>query len=571
MELRKKTLIIISLTLVCMILLIYAASQAILLQSYTDIENREVTSALNSSLNEINYDLSTLDSVTVDYAYWDDTYSYVRNGSPGDYIESNFVEATMLNQKLNVVVIVNASDQVVYARGYDLDKKEDAPVPAGVEESLAGVSPLIRSSTTGSLHGLIILSGCPMMISAYPIMKSDGKGMSAGTMIMGRFLDDSEVGVIRNISGLSIAVHPYAETDMPPGFKPAEGLAAKGNGIVITPADDDTIDGYVLIRDIYGNPALVLRVDEPRTVYHQAQNALLYIITSLLVAGLVFSIVMIFFLEKMVISRMIRLNKSVSRIGLDTDISARVPADGDDEVAQLGDTINRTLDALETSRQKLQDEEQRLRSLVENLSDMVWEMDVDRRFTYVSPRSREVMGYEPGDLLGKNPFLLMRQGEGDRLIRVIGERIARGDIPVHVELEIPRPDGRPTFLEASGTPILGPAGKIVGYRGIARDIGERKRAEERLANARLSLERSLKFTEALLSAIPTPVFYKDRAGRYLGCNRAFSDMMGVTVEQIKGKTVDELWPDEHAAVYYRKDLELIENPAIQYLRFQGAG
>ena len=480
MRLRKKTLIIICLTLIGMILLIYAASQMILTASYTGIENREVRSEINGSLSEINYDLSTLDSVTVDYAYWDDTYSFVKNGGLEGYVQSNFVDATMLNQKLNAIVIINASDQVLYARGYDLKRTEDAPVPEGILASLSAGSPLIRSSATGSLHGIIMLQGGPMLISAYPILKSDGEGASAGTLIMGRFLDDREVGVLRNMSGISIAVHPFSEAGMPPDFEPATGLAASGTDVVIAPVDADTVRGYTLIRDIYGNPALVIRVDEPRTVYQQSQNTLIYIITSLLISGLVFSIVTIFFLEKMVMSPVIRLNESVGRIGLDTDISARVSAGGDDEVAQLAVTINRTLDALEASRQQMLDKEQRLRNLVENLSDMVWEMDVDRRFTYVSPQSMEVVGYEPGDLLGKNPFTLMREGDEGRVIQVIREQITRGEIPVLVEIEISRPDGRMTRLEASGVPIVGPDGKVAGYRGIARDIGERKRAEEAL-------------------------------------------------------------------------------------------
>ena len=59
---------------------------------------------------------------------------------------------------------------------------------------------------------------------------------------------------------------------------------------------------------------------------------------------------------------------------------------------------------------------------------------------------------------------------------------------------------------------------------LKAEIAERKRAEERLKNTRFRLERALNFTEALLTAVPTPVFYKDVEGKYLGCNRAFSEL-----------------------------------------------
>lgn len=96
---------------------------------------------------------------------------------------------------------------------------------------------------------------------------------------------------------------------------------------------------------------------------------------------------------------------------------------------------------------------------------------------------------------------------------------------------------------------------------------ERKLAEEKLKKAHLLQERTLKFTEALLSAIPTPVFYKDKEGLYLGCNRAFTEMMGMTSEELRGKTVFDIWPMEQANVYNVKDLDLMKNPARQIYEF----
>ncbi len=89
-----------------------------------------------------------------------------------------------------------------------------------------------------------------------------------------------------------------------------------------------------------------------------------------------------------------------------------------------------------------------------------------------------------------------------------------------------------------------------------------------MEQARLRLQSALKFTETLISAIPVPMFFKDRQGRYLGCNPAFCEFTGYTSEQLKGKTVLELWPGEFAEVYHRKDLELINRPERQVYEFQ---
>lgn len=80
--------------------------------------------------------------------------------------------------------------------------------------------------------------------------------------------------------------------------------------------------------------------------------------------------------------------------------------------------------------------------------------------------------------------------------------------------------------------------------------------------------RATSFKESLLDSIPVAVFYKDRDGRYLGCNTLFSEIMGVSSEQILNKTVYELWPGELAKTYHQKDLELMASPEHQVYDYQ---
>jgi len=106
------------------------------------------------------------------------------------------------------------------------------------------------------------------------------------------------------------------------------------------------------------------------------------------------------------------------------------------------------------------------------------------------------------------------------------------------------------------------------YDELAERVRQLEAENQRLAGVEAELKRNLHFTHSLLASIPTPVFYKDARGRYLGCNPAFSELMGVTPDQIRSKTVEELWPSAHAATYHQKDLELIRNPAQQIYEFE---
>ena len=106
------------------------------------------------------------------------------------------------------------------------------------------------------------------------------------------------------------------------------------------------------------------------------------------------------------------------------------------------------------------------------------------------------------------------------------------------------------------------------YKELENRVNELMVDLSRFAKVEAELNRSLRFTESLLSAIPTPIFIKDAQGRYQGCNPSFTEIMGVDAQTLRGKTVQELWPSEYAEVYHQKDLELLIHPKRQIYEFE---
>ncbi len=88
------------------------------------------------------------------------------------------------------------------------------------------------------------------------------------------------------------------------------------------------------------------------------------------------------------------------------------------------------------------------------------------------------------------------------------------------------------------------------------DISERKRAEEGIQN-------TLRFQQALMDAVPSPIFYKDANCIYIGGNKAFEQFIGLAQEQFIGKTVYDISPADLAEKYERADRELLKNKGIQ--------
>jgi len=92
--------------------------------------------------------------------------------------------------------------------------------------------------------------------------------------------------------------------------------------------------------------------------------------------------------------------------------------------------------------------------------------------------------------------------------------------------------------------------------GLGISMLRRKRAEEALA-------QQLAFLQILMDAIPNPVFYRDTLGVYRGCNKAFEAFMGESREEIIGKTVYDIAPEELARRYEEKDTQLFRSPGHQ--------
>lgn len=125
--------------------------------------------------------------------------------------------------------------------------------------------------------------------------------------------------------------------------------------------------------------------------------------------------------------------------------------------------------------------EEKLRSLVETTSDWIWEVDQTGLYTYTNPKIRDLLGYEPEEVLGKTPFDFMPPAERERAARLFQETVqSKASLNAILNTNIHK-SGRKVTLETSAVPILGVNGTLLGYRGIDRDVTERRLAEVRVA------------------------------------------------------------------------------------------
>jgi PAS domain S-box-containing protein len=145
------------------------------------------------------------------------------------------------------------------------------------------------------------------------------------------------------------------------------------------------------------------------------------------------------------------------------------------ELKMITENYQNLLESLKASEAKY-------RFLTENTTDIVWHLDKDLRFTYVSPADEKVRGYKQEEVIGKTIWdILTPEGSlfvSDKIAEKRKNNIGLNQ-PVRYEVPVYCKNGNTLWTEVSINPIVDSKGNLIGYNGITRDISERKKLKRK--------------------------------------------------------------------------------------------
>jgi signal transduction histidine kinase len=348
MPLRVKALFAVGATFVALFLGVYLLTRLVVLAGFREYEDQEARRAVQRVLAALNDDLVTLKGTTRDWAGSDDAYRFMEERNAGSLRANLLGEAAAINNRIGLMVLVDREGRVVLQKAYDLHARQDRPVPAELTDHLTADRLLAQvGRTDGSLLGLLGLGRAVVLVAVEPIVTSGRQGPPRGALVFGRQFDAAELQHLARTTLSSLEAYALADLRLPAEVRALLAGRPASDPIVVRPLDPETLVGYAILRDVYGEPALVLGARMPREVFARARLALVYLMVALAAMGLGVGALAVLLLERGLLTRLRGLAAHVEGIARSGDTAGRVPASGaGDELARLGDAINGLLRAL---------------------------------------------------------------------------------------------------------------------------------------------------------------------------------------------------------------------------------
>jgi len=341
MKLRKKTLIIVLSTLLLLLAILFVTSGMLLLEGFAAVEKKDTIRNVKRAFDAFNESVNFLTIKAADWAKWDDTYTFIENKN-SNYISSNLTDETLIELKVNLMLFLDNSGSVVFNRYADPVTNTVQSVDTTLLNLFLSDTFFTKLESENHIHsGFVMLPSGLMAIVSRPILTSEGKGPSHGVLIFGKSIDSTEVARIGAITHLDLSVLDISETNQIEITDIREKLSL--SEIYTKPLNSSRIAGYMYINDIHDKPVIIVRVEIDREIYKQGSITRIYFLASIFLSGLIFGFLIIYLLEKLVISRVSRLTDDVSEIGESGNKSLRVRTSGKDELTNLGGSINKML------------------------------------------------------------------------------------------------------------------------------------------------------------------------------------------------------------------------------------
>jgi len=243
---------------------------------------------------------------------------------------------------------------------------------------------------------------------------------------------------------------------------------------------------------------------------------------------------------------------------LESEVSRRT-----EELKHVMENLQQEITERKQAEEALRLSEEKYRWIFDNMADVMTVMDMNLRFTYVSPSIMRMRGYTAEEAVAQTFEQVMTPESLQISTKVFEEEMkleasgtADPDRIRIVEVEQYRKDGSIVLIENHLSFMRDEAKKPVGIISVSHDITERKEAAKRLY-------RTNAFLDSIVENIPIMLFLKDAQElKFIRFNRAGEELLGYSSEDLLGKSDYDFFPKENADFFAEKDREVLRGREV---------
>jgi len=408
-SLGLKIAISIGFLFVILLLAILSASKAIVQSGFTRLEEQEITTNITRFKKNIDRELEDLASTCGDWAPWDNARDFILGKEP-NFINSDLTIDCLANLKINFMIFIDNEGKIVNATAIDYIKKTNIQLsPESINYILSEKTLLTIKEPTETRTGLLIMPDLQAFVAAQPISNSLIKEPICGTLIVGRFLNDALLDVLRTQTCLDIKTTKSFTTD---NYKSSSEIDT-----FIKVLNQNTILGYTNIYDISKKKHITFQITMPRNIYNYGRNTINYFVFTMIASLLLIMAGLLFILQTIVLKPLNRLTSNFTDIAHDYNISTKLYTEREDEIGSLARSFDSMMDHLKKQILELAEKHKTtnfLNAELSNNADKLQQANTElKNFVYVASHDlreplRQIIVF--GDML-KNSMKDRLQGE----------------------------------------------------------------------------------------------------------------------------------------------------------------
>jgi signal transduction histidine kinase len=315
-------------------------AMGVLVPSFVKLESREAGIAMRRGQYGLDQTLDQLALTAGSWGNWTDAWRFAQDHNR-TFVDEQVTPAGLKQLNVNALLFVDLSGNILASGAMNLQTEGKLDLDLTSRQALPADFPWRVHLRDGlPAQGLLKTNQGTLMIAAAPVLDGFAHGPSRGLIILGRLISDAEIQRIGSREQVALSMSPPRQAGDP-------------NGSVKTA---DVIKVYTTLDDLYGRPIMTLQVDVPRDITRQGYSAIYYASAYLMVAAALVVLLLVFILNRVVLSPLARVTRHAIAIGEGTNLTARLDFKGYDEIGALAREFDRMVARVAESRSQLSDQ-----------------------------------------------------------------------------------------------------------------------------------------------------------------------------------------------------------------------